>query len=187
MLKHELRALFLQKRATLSDLEKSQLCDKIYALFHLSIPDRVKTVHCYLPIHAKNEIDTWPIIRKMWEENIAVTVPIMHPEDLKLNSMLIIEDTPLKENAWGVTEPLFSKEVDESSIDAIILPLLAFDTFGNRIGYGKGYYDAYLKTLKKDVLKIGMSFFPPIDKKINVDSWDVPMDYCITPDRVFKF
>lgn len=187
MIKHELRALFLQKRAAISELEKTQLCDKIYTLFHRTLPDGIKTVHCYLPIKTKNEIDTWPIIRKLWTENVLVTVPVMLQADIQLSSALLTEDTQIKENVWGVKEPLIIKEIDSGSIDAIILPLLVFDAFGNRIGYGKGYYDAYLKTMRKDILKIGMSYFPPVDKKINVDPWDVPMDYCITPDRVFKF
>ena len=71
-------------------------------------------------------------------------------------------------------------------IDVVFVPLLAFDLEGNRVGYGKGYYDRFLKNCTSECIKIGVSFFPP-EKKINNDTLDVNLNYCVTPDKIYSF
>ena len=73
------------------------------------------------------------------------------------------------------------------NLDLIFIPLLAYDLEGHRVGYGKGYYDRFLKLTNKSSLKIGLSFFDPINKIQDIDDNDVKLDYCITPTQVHKF
>jgi 5-formyltetrahydrofolate cyclo-ligase len=62
-----------------------------------------------------------------------------------------------------------------------------YNTQGNRIGYGKGFYDRFLAECKDDVIKIGLSFFPPETTDFEIDSNDIPLNFCVTPEQVFEF
>ncbi len=187
MLKLDIRKIFLQKRRSLSKSVVIELNKKIEQLFSKFLTEEIKTVHIYLPIRSKNEIDTWPIIHSLWAKNIRVVVPVMNPQKNTLNSALLTRDTQLVDNKWKVPEPLHSAEIDEKEIEAVVVPLLAFDKKGYRVGYGKGYYDRFLSSLPQKPIKVGLSFFPPVSNFIDKDSWDIPLDYCITPEQVFKF
>lgn len=187
MLKHEIRKIFLQKRKSISVAELNKLNLKIKKLFIGILAEDIKTVHIYLPIKLKAENDTWPIIRELWAKNIRVVVPVMNPQNNTMNSTLLTKDPQLVENKWKVPEPLRSVEIDEKEIDAVVIPLLAFDKKGFRVGYGKGYYDRFLTSLSQNPTKIGLSFFPPVSNIIDKDPWDIPLDYCISPEQVFTF
>ena len=187
MQKHEIRKHFTQKRSSLSAEKVNEFNSKIHSLFEQFLPQEVKTVHIYLPIQSKAEIDTWPIIHELWSKNIKVVVPIMDPNETKISSWQLTKETRLEKNAWNVPEPVQSTKVNNTEIDAIVIPLLAFDKRGYRVGYGKGYYDRFLSSLDKNVLKIGLSFFSPIDRIDDLGSYDDTLDYCITPEKIIHF
>lgn len=180
--KSDLRKLYLQKRKAIS-VEKAS---KIHENFELFLPQEIQNVHIFLPIANKAEIDTWPIIRYLWSKNIQVIVPKMGSKSM-MSSWQLTPETKLVENAWKVPEPVDAESADNDSIDMVVLPLLAYDRHGNRVGYGKGYYDRFLNSIKRKVLKVGLSYFPPADEIPDVDPWEVPLDYCITPEGVIKF
>ena len=69
----------------------------------------------------------------------------------------------------------------------VILPLLAFDQQGYRVGYGKGFYDKFLSGCREDCLKVGFSYFEPIETIDDCNEFDVPLDLCITPQNVYVF
>ena len=185
--KPELRKLFLQKRKSLSDQEVNEFNHKINLRFDSFLPQDIKTVHIYLPIRSKVEIDTWPLIHGLWTKNIQVVAPLMNHHNNTISSKLLTKDTQLVESNWSVPEPLHSPEIGKKEIDAVVVPLLAFDKKGYRVGYGKGYYDQFLASLNQEILKIGLSFFRPVDQISDIDSWDIPLDLCITPDQIIKF
>ena len=87
----------------------------------------------------------------------------------------------------GIPEPVDGLEVPASKLDVVFVPLLAFDKKGHRVGYGGGFYDRFLKSCKKDVLKIGLSFFLPELEIEDIHSDDIPLDFCVTPGEVFRF
>jgi 5-formyltetrahydrofolate cyclo-ligase len=78
-------------------------------------------------------------------------------------------------------------EVPISKIDVVFVPLLAFDTKGNRAGYGKGFYDNFLSKCKPEVIKVGLSFFEPEDLIADCDHNDVRLDFCVTPLKIYGF
>ena len=83
-------------------------------------------------------------------------------------------------------EPI-SNENECSGFDFVITPLLYCDKKGNRIGYGKGFYDEFFKTINADAKKIGVNFFPPIDFIDDVSGFDVKLDYLVTPEETLSF
>ena len=187
MYKNEARRLYFQKRNALSTQEIIEFSNNINIRFQEFLPNQVKKVHIYLPIQSKNEIDTWPIIHQLWQRKIEVVVPLMHPTKIQMSSLQINKETQIKDNKWNIPEPATHLKAEDQSVNAVVIPLLAYDVMGNRVGYGKGYYDIFLADLNHKVLKIGLSYFPPIDKITDTNPLDVPLDFCIVPDGVIKF
>lgn len=77
--------------------------------------------------------------------------------------------------------------MEPKKIEVVFVPLLAFDKQGNRVGYGKGFYDRFLKQCKTDVVKIGLSLFDAEEEIEDVLENDIPLDYCITPNKIHEF
>lgn len=90
-------------------------------------------------------------------------------------------------NRWNILEPVETDLVSSNDIDAILIPLLAYDVKGNRVGYGKGYYDELIQWCRPNVKKIGLSFFGPDEEFIPADAWDETLDEVITPDGIIYF
>jgi 5-formyltetrahydrofolate cyclo-ligase len=67
------------------------------------------------------------------------------------------------------------------------LPLLCFDKHGHRVGYGKGYYDNFLGDCRPETIKIGLSLFEVEDEIDAIYADDVPLNFCVTPDKVYPF
>ncbi|MDQ3180555.1 MAG: 5-formyltetrahydrofolate cyclo-ligase, partial [Acidobacteriota bacterium] len=75
--------------------------------------------------------------------------------------------------------------IETEKIDIVLVPLLCFDRKGFRVGYGKGFYDRFLKNCRTDCLKIGLSYFAPIKEISDVQDFDVRLDFSITPEEIF--
>ena len=114
-------------------------------------------------------------------------VPRVNGKTGEIENLAFSADTELVENAWGIEEPGDSEFVDSHEIDLVLVPGLCFDRTGHRVGYGKGFYDRLLKKCRPDCLKIGVSYFEPIDKIENLYEGDVPLDFVITATRTVKF
>jgi 5-formyltetrahydrofolate cyclo-ligase len=108
-------------------------------------------------------------------------------ERLTMEAIACRADSIFEANAYNIPEPLDNEVVEPSLLDLVIVPMLAFDLNGNRVGYGKGFYDRYLKQCRKDCIKIGLSYFGPVDSIEDRDDFDVPLDLCITPQRIYVF
>ena len=105
----------------------------------------------------------------------------------ELDHILIDDETIMIDNKFGIPEPLSGFTLEPELIDLVFVPLLGFDEAGNRVGYGKGYYDKFLATCRQDVVIIGLSFLEAVKEIVDTDPWDVPLHYCITPNRVYEF
>jgi 5-formyltetrahydrofolate cyclo-ligase len=192
MKKSLLRQDFLTKRLFMRPTEADQK-NKLIAenTAGLVRNKAFSAIHVYLPLRDKNEIDTWQIIANLRKLSPAVqiVVPRVVPETYQMHHFLLTEHTTLVENRWKIPEPepTSGTEVRPESIDIVLLPLLAFDTAGYRVGYGGGFYDRFLQECKPDALKIGLSFFEPVEQIEDIEPNDLHMDYCVTPDRVWKW
>lgn len=149
----------------------------------------VSYLHTFLPILSKREPNTFLIIEALKAKypTIKIVVP---KSDLTSNRMThyVLGKQELITNKWGIIEPEGTGErISESLIDAVLLPLLGFDLEGNRVGYGKGYYDRFLSECRPNIRKIGLSLFDPVDKIIDSEPHDIPLDICVTPEKVWMF
>jgi len=190
MSKQDLRKEYLQKRKALTETEVEDFSRKIRDWFFRSIHVQAyATVHTFLPIRRNNEIDTCLIINTLQKDFATdIVIPRSH-EDGTMSHYLLTKDTVFEENKWKISEPSPVGNLRSSvfSIDLVLIPLLCFDKKGYRVGYGKGYYDRFLTECRPDVLKIGLSIFEPIDEIIDVTEFDIKMNYCITPNKIWSF
>ena len=104
----------------------------------------------------------------------------------KIISIQIKPDTVFLQNSWGILEPQ-SNENESDAFDYVITPLLYCDASGNRIGYGKGFYDQFFAGINHDAKKIGVNYFSPTDSIDDVSLQDVKLDYLVTPTEVLSF
>jgi 5-formyltetrahydrofolate cyclo-ligase len=143
-----------------------------------------------MPIRKHNEIDTFSILNyfKLERPNLKIVVPRTDFKNLTIRNILYDHEyTILGRNKYDIPEPIHGKEIPPEQIDAVFVPLLVCDQKGNRVGYGKGFYDRFLSICRPDVRKIGLSFFDPIDEIRDVNEFDIPLDMCITPGRTWNF
>ncbi|RTE54558.1 5-formyltetrahydrofolate cyclo-ligase [Arenibacter aquaticus] len=186
MLKKDLRLTYTKRREDLSPQTVSDLSLEIAnLLLKLPIWDH-SFYHLFLPITQKKEVDTSYILSILQGKDKNIVLPKML-NDQDLINYLLTDSTVIKLNQWKVPEPLDGIEIPTEKIDVVILPLLAFDLNGNRIGYGKGYYDVLLSKCRPDVIKVGLSLFEAEKKISDVSPLDVPLDYCVSPKQIYKF
>jgi 5-formyltetrahydrofolate cyclo-ligase len=188
MRKAELRKLMLQRRRALPAEEVAARSQRIADLFFAHFPlQPSQTVHVFLPIVKNNEVNTWPIIERLGLEQpgVRVAVPVTDAAQLVLTHHHLTEESVLVENPWGIPEPQDAQIILAQEVDLVLIPLLAFDKAGHRVGYGKGFYDRFLADCRPDVLKIGLSLEPPVEQIADPNAFDVPLDYAITPQGVW--
>lgn len=180
-----LRSHYKKKRLSLTKQEVDHLSQRVCKqLDKLSIW-RLKHYHIFISISKYNELDTSSIINKLKSEKKIIVVPKISNNELV--HIAINDQTEFSINEYGIKEPNNGNHFIIENLDLIFIPLLAYDLEGHRVGYGKGYYDRFLKLTNKSSLKIGLSFFDPINKIQDIDDNDVKLDYCITPTQVHKF
>ncbi len=190
MLKSELRKNYLERRKefTPEDVkEKSlQIAERFFREFDLK---KINYLHSFLPIERFNEIDTRLIFHRVWFEyaNVETAVPRINFETDTLESLKFTPVTELVLNTWMIHEPSHNELFVCEKFDIVLVPLLAYDRAGNRVGYGKGYYDKFLKNCRSGCTKVGLSYFPPEESIDDVNGHDVKLDYCLTPDETFVF
>ncbi len=156
-------------------------------LFHDFDFSSFRVVHLFLSIDSNNEVDTRPIIDRLRSDHPPVTIAVPRVNGDDLETVLFDRSTTLKPSNWNVPEPTDDRFVDPKQIDLVIVPLLAFDRRGYRVGYGKGFYDRFLKTCREDCRKVGVSFFPHVENIADAHENDVRLDYCLTPSESYKF
>ena len=180
-----LRQLFKKNRFNLTDNEVKDLNKAIFT--NLMKTDLFKKTyyHIYLSNYLNNEVETDEIIKLLFKKNKRVYVPKIMGETLI--HIEINKDTTYSKNQFSIREPSSTITSDPKIFDVVFIPLLAYDKYGERVGYGGGYYDRFLLNTKKNVIKVGLSFFEPVDKILNVEEHDIKLDYVITPNIVFNF
>lgn len=187
MTKEELRKRYKAKRRKLSDYE---LSDGSLAIANRLLEMNLwnnEYFHVYLPIAAMREVDTEIILHLLAGKDKKVVVSKSDFENCSLILYLLDEHTKIRNNDYGIPEPQNGRIIQPEQLDVIFVPLLAYDEKGYRVGYGKGFYDVFLPTCRPDAIKIGLSLFGPEPEIQDVWNGDVRLDYCVTPEKIYRF
>lgn len=170
---------------SLSEAEKENLgreiCLQFCAGIHVS---KNMDISIYWSIH--DEIDTTALIRLLCEDGYKVSLPRIVSPGFSLDFHRYMSGDDLIINRFGIKEPQVIQDIIIP--DVVIVPMLAFDKYGHRLGYGRGYYDRTIHQLrqKKDVTVVGLAYDQQEIEKISAERFDEKMDYVITPTRVLK-
>ncbi|WP_396173312.1 5-formyltetrahydrofolate cyclo-ligase [Flavobacterium sp.] len=143
--------------------------------------------HLFLSIEEQKEVDTEFILQILAGKDKEIVVAKSNFKTLEMTHYLLTDNTKFQKNDYNIYEPVDGLEVPVSKIDVVFVPLLAYDKKGNRVGYGKGFYDKFLSKCREDIIKIGLSFFEPEDAIAAVSQTDIRLDYCVTPKTVYNF
>lgn len=173
------------RRKELSEEEVIALSERLRDQFATMDFAGIQTLHLFLPIAEKKEPDTFMLIEwlKTHHPEIRIVIP---KADFKTSLMTHhpYQEEKLMKSAFNILEPVAENEYT-GKIDMIIVPLLAFDQKGYRVGYGKGFYDRFLE--QQPALKIGLSFFESVDTITDIHANDIRLDCCITPEGIVYF
>lgn len=184
------KALRLHYKTLRKQLSENQLEEMSLAVANnvLTLPIWEKTYfHIFLPIEAHNEVNTEFILHLLSGKDKEIVISKSDFETRNMTHFLLTDNTKIKKNEYNIPEPVDGIEVPAKKIEVVFIPLLAYDKLGNRVGYGKGFYDKFLSECQTETIKIGLSFFEPEEQITDVFETDVKLDYCVTPNAVFKF
>ncbi len=187
MNKKDLRQQYKALRQQLSD---DEISEKSLAIANrlLPLPIWAKTYfHIFLPIQSQKEVDTECILHLLSGKDKEIVVSKSDFDTRQMTHFLLTENTKLRKNDYGIPEPVDGLQVPAQMIEVVFVPLLAFDILGNRVGYGKGFYDKFLTECKPETIKIGLSFFEAVDAVHDVFESDIKLDYCVTPEKIYTF
>lgn len=187
MTKKEYRKIYLKMRMEMSDAEQKNASAKIIESLIEAVDLRNKKISLYLPIKAKKEIDTWILINQQNLLNSTIALPVSDFNSNTLKHIALESSEQLATNQYGIQEPTNGIELNEQEFDLVIVPLLAFDKQGFRVGYGKGFYDRFLSKCSPKCLFIGLSFFEACDAIDDINEFDIPLHLCITPNQIYHF
>ena len=175
-----LRKQALQARRALSEEQRwrfsKQICELVYPLLK-------DAWHIALYMASEDEADlSFLLLPLLKEKNVYVPVCRANGE---MDLCRLYGDSRMKENAYGILEPEVHEIVDPSLIEAILVPMVAYDAKGNRLGHGMGYYDRYLA--KSNALRIGIAFSCQKTDPIDAQPHDQAMDHIVDENQVYSF
>jgi 5-formyltetrahydrofolate cyclo-ligase len=183
MNKATLRKQHKELRKNFSAAEREQASAAILkqASSYFDLPH--KKISLFLPITRFLEINTWPFLKEIPAE---FYLPVVQ-ENNQLAHIKYESMAQIKVNDWGIPEPIFGDTINVELLDIVFVPLLAIDQKGYRVGYGKGFYDQFLVNCNPSCIFVGLSYFDPIAEISDLHEFDIPLHYCVTPSKVWKF
>ncbi len=136
------------------------------------------------------EFDPYPILEKLQESGNVCALPVVQKDSRELKFACWADGDPLEKGPYDILQPVADEKTQWVEPDIVIIPFLAFDRQGYRLGYGGGYYDVTLKALreKKDVLAVGVGYAHQICLfTLPVEDHDEPLDWVITTQEAHEF
>ena len=187
MNKKEARQKYKELRQQLS---QEEIEDKSLAianqLLKMDIWDKTY-YHIFLPIEEQKEVNTEYILQILAGKDKEVVVSKSDFKTTTMTHFLLTDNTKIKKNEYNIPEPITGLNVPTEMIDVVFVPLLAYDKQGNRVGYGKGFYDKFLSECNPNVIKIGLSFFEPEEKIEDLFENDIQLNFCVLPSFFLRF
>jgi 5-formyltetrahydrofolate cyclo-ligase len=174
--------VFMRSRRSALDLREERSAAICACLAALDVYHRARAIHCYLPI--QSEVDTLPLVRQAFRDGKRVAVPVVDPNGPLLHHRWLDPDAlgTLVGGAFGTRHPAVGDHCDPAECDLFIVPLLAFDRSGRRLGYGKGHYDRLLSVYTAPA--VGVAFASQEVQGLPAEPHDVPLTAIVTEDEV---
>lgn len=181
--------MYREKRRDLSEMERTKLDDLLLIRFQSAELPFIDTLLSYWPIEENHEPNThlFTDFLRFRNPELKVCYPVSDFEQTTMVAVATDIDTPFEKRERNIHEPDGGHAIAAAEIDIVFVPLLAFDAGGYRVGYGKGFYDKFLASCREDCIKIGFSYFEPIARLEDRNNFDIPLDICITPQRLYVF
>lgn len=189
MIKKELRKIYKEQRLSIASKDKLKWDDLMLIQFQQFDFSNAQTLLTYWPMAHSNEPNThlYSSYLRHTIPNLQMAYPVVDLATGSMQAILINEETVYHTSAYGITEPKEGAIVSPIDIDIIFVPQLIYDEQGFRVGFGKGYYDKFLAQCREDAVTIGFNYFEPINKIEDVNEFDIPLNYCITPQTIYEF
>lgn len=187
MLKFDIRKKFKEKRRNISEHDRLKQSIKIAQIVVDSFTLKNKVVSIFLPIERLNEVNTIFLIDHLKDFGCIISTPVSDFKSLMLKHVVYNDKTILKNNDWGIPEPVEGEEIQPEDLNFVFVPLLITDSNGYRVGYGKGFYDRFLSQCSKDTIFIGLNYFDDMIDIEDVNPDDVPIHFLATPNKILKF
>lgn len=185
--KNSLRTCYKKKRLELTPAELLQANGRIFEQFQKIDFSECNLIHLYTPIAKWNEPDTVLLRDFLYAIGKRCATGIVVENTTEMQQVEIFPDTQFRKNNWDIPEPVAAKIIAVSEIDLVVVPLLCCDKEGNRVGYGKGFYDVFLRQCKPNVQAIGLSFFEPLQQVISAEAHDVKLSGLLSPNQFYRF
>jgi 5-formyltetrahydrofolate cyclo-ligase len=188
MTKQELREKYKTKRRELSPGQLQSISDVVTKNVFLNVPVEQKIISLFLPIEKLHEINTYQLWEKAQSFGAQIAIPKVNPNTAELKHILFEHESQLELSPWGIPEPKSGQIIAADRFHIVFVPLLAVDKIGNRVGYGKGFYDSFLKKCQANCLFIGLNHFE-IEQEVieDIESHDIKLHACITPSGYYRF
>lgn len=189
MLKRAIRSSYLEKRMQLTKEVLEEYSSRIVTFFRDCRLPNAEHLLSYSPLITRKEfnITSFDSIIRSKTRDLKVAWPRIDIARQSMEAHLVKEDGLFAKNEYNILEPINGELLMPELIDMVFVPLVAFDKMGYRIGYGKGYYDRYLKRCRPGIPIIGVSFFEPVDRIRDINEFDVPLTLCFTPSGIYEF
>jgi 5-formyltetrahydrofolate cyclo-ligase len=183
--KQHIRQELLEKRRQMveTDYLKHSACI-ISRLQKMDSFKQAGIIHCYVSINERREVNTHPLIKEMLSGPKTVVVPVMQMKEGWLKHVQLDHFEDLQPNRWQVPEPQSGEEIPPGQLDLILVPMVGGDLYKNRIGYGGGYYDRFLKNA--DCPSVGLLFDLCLIEQVPVEPFDMPLTKIITQKQIIS-
>lgn len=179
MNKNEIRKKMLDIRNNMDEHEKQEKDNKLFINI-INSSEYKESTNIFLFVSYNFEVDTHKLINYSLEHGKRIFVPKIISKKDGMKVIEIRRFSDLKKGKYGILEPCEDECVKPEAIDVVFVPGLAFDKDGGRLGYGAGFYDRYLKLLKKSTPKIGLCYSFQVTENVPMEEYDVRIDGIIT-------
>jgi 5-formyltetrahydrofolate cyclo-ligase len=187
MLKAEIRKTFKERRKFVAPFELNRISEVCTKIVLERFDFNGKIVSIFLPIEKQKEINTYQLVEEIISRGGTIALSKSNFNDLSLIHYRYEKTSQLEVNNFGIPEPKFGDEIPEVMLDFVFVPLLAINNRGHRVGYGKGFYDKLLSKCKPNCVFIGLNIFDEFVVIDDINSQDIPLHYCITPNGFYDF
>lgn len=182
-LKNELRKEFSQRRSSISKVDREIRSNRM-TMHLLNLNEVIDATNILVYWSFGSEAPTRTLINELSLRNKQILLPYLESNKMHATKFNSIE--ALASTTYGPLEPNEKVPADPSTVEVVVVPGLAFDRNGFRLGYGRGFYDNYLSHLSGSATTIGFCFATQVAEEVPTEPHDVALDILVTDQEVIR-